>query len=232
MQTQWEMTNILTEQDAANLKRTTGGMFYNGQISMMTDYPGGAGIEVMQTWAYFGDPSTLFRHKQTMPLTFFSPTQVPDGSNSINITSSIEGARIAISQNNILLGYGFITGGTVTINFPALTTNAPLLVTGTKQNHVATQVAVQVGSGSLSLNEQTIHVAMYPNPSNDRIYFNVNATDKVTFDVISAVGQVISSSVNDSNSWSYAVNELPQGVYYARISTSSGVQMLSFHVIH
>ena len=230
MQTQWEMTNILTEQDPANIKRTTGGMFYNGQISMMSEYPGGDGNEVMQTWAYFGDPSTLFRHKQTQPLTFVSPVQVPDATSSLTVTSAVEGARVAISQNNVLLGYGFITSGTVTINFPALTTNAPLLVTATKQNHVATQMSVQVGSGALSLTEQTVEVSMYPNPSNDRIYFSVNASEKVNFEVISALGQVLSSSTIESNSWTYSVNELPQGLYYARISTSTGVQMLSFQV--
>jgi gingipain R len=230
MQTQWEMANIITEQDPANIKRTTGGIFYNGQISMMSEYPGGDGNEVMQTWAYFGDPSTLFRHKQTMPLSFVSPVQVPDATSSLTVTSTTEGARVAISQNNILLGYGFITSGTVTINFPALTTNAPLLVTATKQNHVATQMSVQVGSGALSLSDQTIEVSMYPNPSNETVYFNVNSSESVKFEVISALGQVLSSSTIESNSWTYSVNELPQGVYYARISTSTGVQMLSFQV--
>ncbi|MFN6077320.1 MAG: C25 family cysteine peptidase [Fluviicola sp.] len=230
MQTQWEMANIITEQDPANIKRTTGGIFYNGQISMMSEYPGGDGNEVMQTWAYFGDPSTLFRHKQTMPLSFVSPVQVPDATSSLTVTSTTEGARVAISQNNILLGYGFITSGTVTINFPALTTNAPLLVTATKQNHVATQMSVQVGSGALSLSDQTIEVSMYPNPSKETVYFNVNSSESVKFEVISALGQVLSSSTIESNSWTYSVNELPQGVYYARISTSTGVQMLSFQV--
>jgi hypothetical protein len=128
------------------------------------------------------------------------------------------------------LGYGFITSGTVTINFPALTTIAPLLVTATKQNHVATQMSVQVGSGALSLSDQTIEVNMYPNPSKETVYFNVNSSESVKFEVISALGQVLSSSTIESNSWTYSVNELPQGVYYARISTSTGVQMLSFQV--
>ncbi len=231
MQTQWEMTNILTEQDPANLKKTTGGLFYNGQISMMTDYPSETGIEIMQTWAYFGDPSTLFRHKQTMPLSFVSQAQVPDGTNSISVTSSAEGARIAVSQNNVLLGYGFVSGGTVTINFTALTTNDPLLITATKQNHAATQMSVQVGTGALNLNEQTIDVSMYPNPSTDKIYFNVNTNEKVNFEVVSALGQVISSSVVEANSWTYSVSDLPQGLYYVRIEHSNGVQTRSFQVL-
>lgn len=230
MQTQWEMTNIITEQNPANLKRTTGGLFYNGQISMLTDYPGGAGNEVMQTWIYFGDPSTLFRHKQTLPLTFVCPTQVPDATSSMTITSSTEGARIAISQNNVLLGYGFITGGTVTINFPALSTNAPLLVTATKQNHAATQTTVQVGNGPLNLNELDLEVSMYPNPSNELIHFNTSIVGNVNFEVISALGQVISSSAIESGAWTYSVANLPQGVYYARIVHSTGVKMLSFQV--
>ncbi|MFN6083426.1 MAG: T9SS type A sorting domain-containing protein, partial [Fluviicola sp.] len=71
---------------------------------------------------------------------------------------------------------------------------------------------------------------MYPNPSKETVYFNVNSSESVKFEVISALGQVLSSSTIESNSWTYSVNELPQGVYYARISTSTGVQMLSFQV--
>ncbi len=231
MQTQWEMTNILTEASPSYIKRTTGGIFYNGQISMLSNYAGAQGHEVIQTWAYFGDPSTLFRHKQTMPLTFANAAQVPAASSSITVTSSTEGARIAVSQNNILLGYGLISGGSVTINFNTLSTIDPLLVTATKQNHAVTQTVVQVGNGPLQLDEVQYVVNMYPNPTSDKLNFNINTSGKITFEVVSTIGEVISTSQTESNSWTYDASELPQGMYYVRVIHANGVQTLSFQVV-
>lgn len=231
MQTQWEMTYILTEQNPNNVKRTVGGLFYNGQISMMANYPGTEGHEVMQTWAYFGDPSTLFRHKQTLPLPINHVAQIADASSSISVSSSVEGARIAISQNNVLLGYGFIQNGSVTINFSALTSNQPLVVTATKQNHVATQQAVQVGSGPLGISNDEIVFQVYPNPTNDVVYFNVSLTQDVQFEVVNISGQVLASQKIENAIWSYDVNELPQGLYFARIIHATGVQTVPFQVV-
>lgn len=231
MQTQWEMTNILTEQDASNLKRTVGGLFYNGQLSMMSDYPGDAGHEVMQTWAYFGDPSTLFRHKQTLPLPINHNMQVADAASSIQVNSTVEGARIAISQDNVLLGYGMIENGSVTINFSALTSNQPLVVTATKQNHVATQQVVQVGNGPLGIDGEEVVFLAYPNPAINTIHFNVSLTQDVHFEVVSLAGQVLSSQKVDSATWSYDVVELPQGLYFARIIHATGVQTVPFQVV-
>lgn len=231
MQTQWEMTNILTEQDPNNVKRTVGGLFYNGQISMMSQYPGNAGHEVMRTWAYFGDPSLLFRHKQTLPLPINHNMQIADAATSIQVNSDVEGARIAISQDNVLLGYGFIENGTVTVNFSALTSNQPLIVTATKQNHIAKQQVVQVGNGPLGLNHEEVVFQAYPNPANNMIHFNVSLTQEVVFEVINVTGQVLSSEKMENTTWSYAVNDLPQGLYFARIIHASGVQTVPFQVM-
>lgn len=231
MQTQWEMTNILTEQNANNLKRTVGGLFYNGQLSMMANYPGAEGHEVMQTWAYFGDPSTLFRHKQTLPLPINHNMQVADAASSIQVNSTVEGARIAISQDNVLLGYGMIENGSVTINFSALTSNQPLVVTATKQNHVATQQVVQVGNGPLGIDGEEVVFLAYPNPAINTIHFNVSLTQDVHFEVVSLAGQVLSSQKVESATWSYDVVELSQGLYFARIIHATGVQTVPFQVV-
>lgn len=231
MQTQWEMTNILTEQDPNNLKRTVGGLFYNGQISMMANYPGAAGHEVMQTWAYFGDPSTLFRHKQTLPLPISHVMQIADGATSIQVNSTVEGALIAISQDNVLLGYGMIQNGSVTISFSPLTSNQPLVVTATKQNHVATQQVVQVGNGPLGIDSNEISFQFYPNPASQWIQFNASHAQNVYFEVVNLTGQVVSSQKVESTTWSYDVAELPQGWYFARIIHASGVQNVPFQIV-
>ncbi len=231
MQTQWEMTNILTEQNPNNVKRTVGGLFYNGQISMMTNYPGGSGHEVMQTWAYFGDPSVVFRHKQTVPLPISHNSQVSNGATSITVTSAVEDARIAVSQNNVLLGYGFVSGGTVTITFDALTTDAPLVVTATKQNHVSTQNVVQVGSGPLSLSDDVISFTIYPNPAQSTIYFDASLAQDIHFEIMNMAGQSIHSQQINGGEWSYDVQSLPQGMYFARIQHSGGVVTRPFQIV-
>lgn len=231
MQTQWEMTNILTEQDANNTKRTVGGLFYNGQLSMMSNYPGAEGHEVMQTWAYFGDPSTLFRHKQTLPLPINHNMQLADAATSIQVNSTVEGARIAVSQDNVLLGYGMIENGTVTINFSALTSNQPLVVTATKQNHVATQQVVQVGNGPLGLDNEQIVFDVYPNPARELIFFNANLVQDAQFEVVNLTGQVLTSKKVETDTWTFSVSELPQGIYFARMIHATGVQTVSFQVV-
>jgi gingipain R len=230
MQTQWEMTNILTEQDVNNVKRTVGGLFYNGQISMMAEYPGADGHEVMQTWAYFGDPSTLFRHKQTLPLPISHEMSVSEGISSLLVNSTVEGARIAISQDNMLLGYGFISNGFVEISFDAINSNLPLIVTATKQNHVASQQVVQVGNGPLGLSEDELEIQVYPNPASQLIHFNVSLTQDVRIEIVSVSGQVLSDAKVQGGTWNYSVEELAQGMYFARIIHPSGVQTVSFQV--
>ena len=70
METQDEMTNILTEAYETHRNITLGGLFYNGQIGMLTEYnSNGTAKEVMQTWILFGDPSTIFRYDITQNIT-------------------------------------------------------------------------------------------------------------------------------------------------------------------
>lgn len=231
MQTQWEMTNILTEQDPTNIKHTVGGLFYNGQISMLANYPGASGHEVVQTWAYFGDPSTLFRHKQTMPLAISHQSQIADGATSIVVSSAIEDARIAVSQNNVLLGYGHILDGTVNISFDALITNDPLIITATKQNHVATQQVVQVGNGPLNLTDEFINVSVYPNPASETIFFEATMASNVEFQIFSTSGQLLGSEKIEGSAWSYSISALPQGMYFVRVFHDGGVQTIPIQVL-
>lgn len=51
-----EMDSILTESFASNIKRTFGGITFNGLIRMNDRY-GNAGMQMTDTWTVFGDPS-------------------------------------------------------------------------------------------------------------------------------------------------------------------------------
>jgi gingipain R len=174
MQTQDEMTDIIAETYAGNRKATLGGIFYNGQMSMLEDYGGSStAVEVMQTWVMFGDPSTLFRNQVTMNMTVSHFYNVPLATTSVNINCDVEDATVAITQDGVLLGTAKAMGGVATVSFPALTSDHPLLVTATKQNYKPYQGVITVENGPAGISDDAAaFISVYPNPANEN--FTVN----------------------------------------------------------
>lgn len=193
MQTQDEMAAIIGETYPDNHKTTLGGLFYNSQMSMLEEYPSGNGVEVMQTWVLFGDPSAQFRNKQTLPVSVVHTGNVPMGTTSITATCDVEGALVAVSQNNVLLGTAISAGGQAVISFPALTSNDYLLVTATKQNYATYQHAVQVADGPLGITDLNMEFALYPNPANDELQLLVSNGTAESVRIIGLDGKVVLS---------------------------------------
>ena len=148
MQTQDEIVDILTGQYPANVKKTIGGLFYNSQMSMLETYNNQSAQEVMKTWVLFGDPSTLFRDKLTQTITVSHVSSVPQSETSVTVTCNVEGALICITQNNVILGTGTVSGGSVVITLTSIPTTTDLLVTGTAQNYSIYQGPITIGAAA------------------------------------------------------------------------------------
>lgn len=191
MQTQDEMAAIIGETYPGNHKTTLGGLFYNSQMSMLEEYPSGSGVEVMQTWVLFGDPSTMFRNKQTLPITVTHTGNVPMNTTSITVTCDVDGALVAVSQNNVLLGSAISSGGQAVITFPTLTTNDYLIVTATKQNYATYQHAVQVANGPLGIEDLNMEFSVYPNPANEELQVVVSNETVESIRIIGLDGKVV-----------------------------------------
>lgn len=215
MQTQDEMAAILTETYATNRKTTLGGLFYNAQMSMLEQYPGTDGIEVMQTWVFFGDPSVEFRSKQTQDLTAAHVQQVPLGTSSLKVSCNVEGATVAISQNDVFLGRGTVSGGTVTVDFPVLTSTDPLLVTATKQNYRPYQGNVNVTDGVTS------GILIYPNPADKELMIELNSESESTVTFIDVTGKVVKKVSVGSGAVHSSINvsSLAAGIYQLLIES-------------
>lgn len=214
MQTQDEMTSIITESYATNRKTTLGGLFYNAQMSMLEKYPSNDGIEVMQTWVFFGDPSIQFRNKTTEQLTANHLAFVPITTSELSVYSNIENADVAVSRNNVLLGKGKIVGGVAEIQFPPLQNDSTLMVTVTKQNFKPYQGAVNVGNSN-----NTDKPLIYPNPSNSSIKVSFISDSKAIITLSDVSGKVVRE---------YAV---PIGVYETEIiksDLSNGIYHLTY----
>ena len=222
MQTQDEMTSILTESYLTNKKITLGGLFYNAQLSMLENYPGADGDEVMQTWVFFGDPSVEFRNKITQELSVNHVTQIAQSETQLNIACNQELATIAVSQNNILLAKGTINAGNVNLTLPTLTSNLPLTVTATKQNFKAYQGNIQIGNGPLEINEADFELlSVFPNPTADLLQINIQCKSKATLTILDLSGKIIQSkNLQVGNSLEQIdLSALANGIYQLKIES-------------
>lgn len=227
MQTQDEMAELISEAYLGNRKTTLGGLFYNSQMSMLETYSSSAtAVEVMQTWVFFGDPSCEYRNKETIDLTATHVSNVPLATSSVLVNCNVEGALVAISQNNEVLGTGLVSSGTVTINFPMLISDSPLTVTTTKQNYRPYQGAVQVGDGPLGIAEETIEgLVIYPNPANDYVDVKWKASsNSAKIELKDMSGKLIfAEEVNPNGEFSKRIetNGLAGGLYFITISENN-----------
>ncbi len=235
MQTQDEIVDILTNQYPSNRKKTIGGLFYNSQISMLDQYNNTSSSEVMKTWVFFGDPSTMFRDQLTQSITATHVSTTAMGTTSIVVTCAVEGALICISQNNVILGTGIVSGGTVTITFPAINSSTSLLVTATQQNYGIYQGNISISGtpspavsilGSDTDNTicagNSITFTATPSNSSNPTYqwqvngINVSGETNPTFNTSTLTnGQNVTCVMNDngspitSNSVTITVNSIP-----------------------
>ena len=221
MQTQDEMAAIIGENYPSNHKTTLGGLFYNSQMSMLEEYPSGSGVEVMQTWVLFGDPSAQFRNKQTLPITISHATNLPMGTTSITVSCNVDGALVAVSQNNVLLGSGIASGGQVTITFPALTTDDYLLVTATKQNYATYQHVVQVANGPLGLSDLALEFTVFPNPANELLNVTMANGNAETVRIISLDGKVVLEQSVKGNQVILNTASVRSGSYILEVNSGS-----------
>ncbi len=219
MQTQDEMGEIISESYAHNKKVTLGGIFYNAQMSMLEDYNANLNSrEVMQTWVMFGDPSTVFRNKVTDNLTVSHVSNVNLGETSVTVNCNVDDALVAITQDGEILGTGLANGGSVNINFTALTSNQPLIVTATKQNYKPYQGNIVVADGPAGLNTiQSVNdITVYPNPATDVVNINWNGTTPSNVKIMDLSGKVVyTAATNDLNANTTTINtsSLTAGVY-------------------
>ncbi len=224
MQTQDEMTAILTESYTNNKKNTLGGLFYNAQLSMLENYPTIDGEEVMQTWVFFGDPSVEFRNKITQNLVANHVAQIAQNETQLSVTCNEEQATIAISQNNILLAKGLVNGGIINFTLPNLTSDLPLAVTATKQNFKPYQGNIQVGNGPLGNPENEFELlSVYPNPTSDLLQIHVQSQSTTQLSLLDLTGkEILNFELETGNSIkTIDISTLASGIYQLRIASQN-----------
>ncbi|MPS74084.1 MAG: T9SS type A sorting domain-containing protein [Chryseobacterium sp.] len=214
METQDEMTNILTEVYENNKKETIGGLFYNSQIGMLESYNDSAtAVEVMQTWVLFGDPSVVFRNDTTKNLELQHPNQIDPTSQTLTIVCEEENAVVSLTKNGNIIASAHSKNGNVVFDLSEIADGESLMITATKQNFKPYQATIAVktlGVASFKKNG----VSVYPIPAKDIVnltWENARPTKVLLYDLTGKLLQTISNT--SDKKLEINVSKYPKGTY-------------------
>ena len=81
--------------------------------------------------------------------------------------------------------------------------------------------------GTVGVGEQDHHVTLYPNPVNDKLIVEAQgAIDRL--EIYNLMGALVYSQDDCTNKTEVAVDNLPSGVYFLRLTTNGGTQVQKF----
>ena len=103
MNGQDEMNSIFVESYSNNIKRTFGGLSYNGCMEMMDNYGSSGDAETLY-WTTFGDPSFVVRSDTPQQLTAVHDNIMIIGGSQFTVQTNSGESVLALSRNGILLG--------------------------------------------------------------------------------------------------------------------------------
>jgi hypothetical protein len=111
MAAQDEVVDLLVGTSAYGVKRTFGGLCYNGSCLMMDEY-GSGGASMFLTWHVFGDPSLRVRTDTPAALTVVHDENVSPTASAFDVTVvGVEGALCALYYDGTLYGSAFADAG-------------------------------------------------------------------------------------------------------------------------
>ncbi len=141
-----EMVDILMETYPSNIKRTFGGLSFNGIFQMIQE--GGQGQSMADTWTIFGDPSLMVRSKTPELMTINHQSTLTVGQTTFQVNCNVDGALVSLTKLNgadvEIIGVGYVNGGSVTVDIEAFSAPGNMRVTVTSFNKVTYQEDVLV----------------------------------------------------------------------------------------
>ncbi len=145
-----EMVDVLTENKANNIKRTLGGVSFDGNMKVLDQYgqTENSAKGTYLAWILYGDPTLTLRNATpaNMNVTHAPTMNTSATSFTVNATNGND-ALATLTRNNEIMGSATITNGSANITFtaPGQTGTATLTVFGyNKITYIAT---VNIGNG-------------------------------------------------------------------------------------
>ena len=145
MDGQDEMNSIFVESYDSNIKRTFGGLSFNG-MNQMNDNYGSQGYDETYYWTIFGDPSVVVRSDTPSEMSISHSDVIILGGTSLSVSTGEIGALVAISRDGVLLASGMTdVSGSVVLNFDMpLDIPGPVNIVVTAYNKIPYENTVNV----------------------------------------------------------------------------------------
>jgi hypothetical protein len=193
MEGQDEMNAIFVESYSENIKRTFGGISFNG-MNQMNDSYGSAGYDETFYWTLFGDPSVVLRSDTPEDMEVQHDEVLLIGASEMSVNVGQSGALVAVSNDDLLLGSAYTdASGNVNILF-SNSVEAPgqlsILVTAYNKIPYESSVNVIAPEGAYILLN---NIALTNSEQEEQLSFGETAYIYAT---IQNVGQDTSSGLN------------------------------------
>ena len=160
-----EMVDVLTEQHADNIKRTLGGISFDGNMKILDQYGQNANAAkgTYLSWILYGDPTLTVRNAvpENMNVTHASSMSTSATSFMVNATNG-NGALATLTRNNEIMGSATINNGVANITFTAPGTTGTATLTVFGYNKITYIATINITGGGT----QYYNVSVMANPTN------------------------------------------------------------------
>ena len=229
MRTQDEIVSILTGRDNTEYKSTLGGLFYNGQLGMYETYNDQDAKEVMQTWIFFGDPTTEFRTYYPSSLDVIHVDSILHTETSLQVQCDVEGATTALSINGSLLDVRTIVNSNSSHVFELPEGTDRILLTVSKQNYLPYTKYIKVVSENGLYTDQIEQnpIKVYPNPASDKIIIQAGKEQMNLIRLTDLSGKtiLIQSPDTEKEKEELDLRNLARGIYQLIITTNNSTSV-------
>lgn len=230
MATQDEIVDILVESYANNQMRTLGGLFYSGQMKMLDDYSGSDGREVIETWVFFGDPSTMIRSDipQNVDVTHLTEDFV--GINSLMVNSNTEDAVVTLKSNDSIIAKSVIQNGQALLQFSTIDTPDTLEVALSAYNKIPYFGQFIVKSLVIPYgNAEELLIGPNPVDENGRLHliFELESDQQVNISIYNNLGQLVFENNQDMNEGFYGPNYTDLSIDLNKIGVNTGQYIIT-----
>ncbi len=147
-----EMVDILTEQQANNIKHTMGGVSINGNMKVLDlGANSNANKGTYNTWILFGDPTLTLRNAVPADMNVSHNAIMDAGATSFTVNAPDgEGALATLTRDGEIMGSAPVTNGTATITFTAPGTAGEATLTVFGYNKLTYIGTVNITTGGIT----------------------------------------------------------------------------------
>lgn len=231
MEGQDEMNAIIRGNRSLVPNTTFGGIVANGNMSIMDKYNTFSspqdGDEIADTWTIFGDPTLEIMTTAKGAIQCSHSSWIQQQSTTAYIGCSVDGATVSAYYQNELWATGKVSGGSVQLNFPALTVLDSIHITATKQNYTPYQGKIDVVN--YPLNTPTLkatNIQVFPNPVVDVLHINLPSTlHDATIRITDMSGKLIYTDTIHQIQNQVAMGHLSHGIYQIQIQSNLGSEI-------